>query len=123
MLPHSPHQLRNQNSQNANLLPSASFNHQNTSLDPSTYFNLDPNAAAKQMAALNFVNMQRQLTNANARQPAASPSQIHIPVGGTTQASYVNPMSSSVQSHRPPLRSLQSAGFCLLFPSQCYSPA
>ncbi|KAF9240916.1 hypothetical protein BU15DRAFT_87481 [Melanogaster broomeanus] len=96
--PQSPHQIRNQNNQHTHhSQPSAPFIPQNTSLDPSPYFNLDPNAAAKQMAALNVVNMQRQLAHANARQPAASSSQ--IPVGGTTPASFLGGMPSSYDQH------------------------
>ncbi|KIJ68293.1 hypothetical protein HYDPIDRAFT_24587 [Hydnomerulius pinastri MD-312] len=93
MLPQSAHQLRTQNNQNTNSPASAPFVSQNTSFDTSSYFNLDPNVAAKQMAALNVVNMQRQLINTNVRHPAASPSQ--IPVGGTTPASFLGGMSSS----------------------------
>jgi SWI/SNF chromatin-remodeling complex subunit SWI1 len=49
------------------------------------FFNLDSNAA-KQMAALNAVNMQR-LTNPYPRPPAPSPSQ--VPLGGTSSGSFL----------------------------------
>lgn len=44
------------------------------------------------MAALNVVNMQRQLANAYPRPPVQSPSQ--IPLGGTTPASFLGGISS-----------------------------
>ncbi|KAG8219929.1 hypothetical protein J3R82DRAFT_927 [Butyriboletus roseoflavus] len=79
-----PQQPRNQTPQNASVPPFPTFT------EP--LFNLDSNAAAKQMAALNVVNMQRQLTNAYPRPPAPSPSQ--IPLGGTTPASFLGGISS-----------------------------
>lgn len=77
-----PQQPRNQNAQNP---PFSALT------DP--LFNFDSNAAAKQMAALNVVNMQRQLTNTYPRPPAPSPSQ--IPLGGTTPASFLPPYNQS----------------------------
>ena len=44
------------------------------------------------MAALNVVNMQRQLTNAYPRPPASSQSQ--VPLGGTTSGSFLGGMST-----------------------------
>lgn len=76
-----PQQPRNQNVQNP---PFSALT------DP--LFNFDSNAAAKQMAALNVVNMQRQLTNAYPRPPASSQSQ--VPLGGTTSGSFLGGMST-----------------------------
>ncbi|KAG9314493.1 hypothetical protein JVU11DRAFT_5290 [Chiua virens] len=82
-----PQQARNQPPQNATVQP---FPHPTTLSEP--LFNLDSNAAAKQMAALNVVNMQRQLTNAYPRAPPSS--QHQIPLGGTTPGSLIGGISS-----------------------------
>ena len=58
-----------------------------------THFNLDSSAAAKQMAAMNAVGVQRQMANVNGRPSAASASQ--NPVGGTNPGSFLGGMSSS----------------------------
>jgi len=79
----SPQQTRNQNASAPSFVQSASLT------EP--LFNLDSNAAAKQMAALNVVNMQRQLANAYPRLPASSPSQA---LGGTAPGSFLGGFSS-----------------------------
>lgn len=95
-----PQQPRNQNPQNASAPP---FPHSTAITEP--FFNLDSNAAAKQMAALNVVNMQRQLTNTYPRQPVPSPSQ--IPLGGTTPGSFLGGIASTYNqsnAFQPPIQ-------------------
>lgn len=78
-----PQQARSQNVQNVGAPPFPQ------STEP---LFLDPNAAAKQMAALNVVNMQRQLTNAYPRPLTASSSQVSL--GRTSPGSYLGGMHS-----------------------------
>ncbi|KAL4069547.1 hypothetical protein J3A83DRAFT_4373824 [Scleroderma citrinum] len=87
MLPQPAQQLRSHNP-----AVSSAFITQNPSLDSNPYLNLDPDAAAKQMAALNATNLQRQF---NARQPPPS----HMPVGGTSTPSFLSGMAPSHNQH------------------------
>lgn len=64
----------------------------NPGFDPSSYFNLDPSAAAKQMAALNAASMARI---ANSRPPPSQPG------GGTNSGPYLGGITSINQPVPP----------------------
>lgn len=103
-----PQQVRNQIVQNPSVPP---FQQPTMLTEPS--FNLDPNAAAKQMAALNVVNMQRQLTNAYPRLPVSSPSQVTL--GGTTPGSFLG-ISSPYHQSNPLQPAIMDAPATMQFP-------
>ncbi|KAG1716558.1 hypothetical protein ID866_610 [Astraeus odoratus] len=93
MLPQATQHLRPQNTHSSPSPSTSSFVSQNPPLDPAPYFNLDSDAAAKQMAALNAASLQRHLGNVpNGRQPPNA----HISLAGTTPTPFLQGMPPSI---------------------------